>query len=236
MSISLILLIWGYSLFFGWPFAVCLGLILFVHEMGHVIAAKCLGMPVSAPMFIPFFGAYTSAQQPPQDAWTGALFAMGGPLAGVLAGWIVMLLGFYLQMPWIVAVASVNFIINMFNMIPVPPFDGGGMTAAVSRWFWLVGLVMLLLALVYFHSFYTSIFLVIIIVLFTLPRLRHTFFDEPTEDEEMYYATHISNRLTMALIYLGILAALMLGYGHSSGYLTPIVHPAAAVETDSNSQ
>jgi Zn-dependent protease len=194
-----------------------------VPELGHVAAAKCLGMPVNLPMFIPMFGAVTALKQNPQDAWTGGLFAAGGPFAGAVVGWICLLLGFHFHSNLLVAVASVNFVFNLFNMIPVPPFDGGGMCGAISRWFWFVGLILLGLALVYFHSLYTSIFIIVIVFFMTLPRLQQTFFEPSSEEMERYYATHISNRLTMAVIYLGLLAALLLGYGHASGYLTSVL-------------
>jgi Zn-dependent protease len=197
--------------------------LLLVHEMGHVVAAKMLGLPVSLPMFIPFFGAFTALQEAPADAWTMALFATGGPLLGGIVSWLVMLLGFHFGAPWLIAVASVGFVLNIFNMIPVPPFDGGTMCAAISTWFWFVGLLLLGVVLIYFHSLYTSIFIILIVFFMTLPRLQQTFLQEPTEEMQAYYATHISNRLMMSLIYLGILAGLVLGYGHASGFLTSTV-------------
>jgi Zn-dependent protease len=222
-SLSMFLMIWVYSLLFGWPFAIGIVFMILIHELGHVAAAKCLGMPVNLPMFIPLLGAYTALKQNPQDAWTAALYAAGGPFVGALAGWVCLLLGFQYHANFLVAIASVSFVFNIFNMIPVPPFDGGVMCGAISRWFWIFGLLLLGLALVYFHSFFTSIFIIAIVFFMTLPRLQQTFLEPATEEEELYYSTHISNRLTMALIYLGLLAALLLGYGHASGYLTSVL-------------
>jgi len=225
-SLSLIIMIWVYSWFFGWPFAVALVFLILIHELGHVVAAKLLGLPVSLPMFIPFIGAYTALRARPQDAWTTALFASGGPIAGAILGWICLLLGFYYHANFLIAAASVNFVFNTFNMIPVPPFDGGSICAAISTWFWLLGLVILGLALVYFHSFYTSLLIIVIVVFMTLPMMRQTFFEETSEEMKAYYDTHISNRLILATLYLSILIVLLLGYGHASGYLTPIVADA----------
>jgi len=219
-SLSMFLMIWVYSLIFGWPFAVGLVFMILIHELGHVAAAKCMGMPVNLPMFIPMLGAFTALKQNPQDAWIAGLFAAGGPFAGALAGWVCLLLGFQYHANFLVAIASVSFVLNIFNMIPTPPFDGGVMCGAISRWFWFVGLLLLGLALIYFHSMFMSLFIIAIVFFMTLPRLQQTFFEPPSEEEELYYSTHISNRLTMAVIYLGLLAALVLGYGHASGYLT----------------
>ena len=57
----------------------------------------------------------------------------------------------------------------------------------------------------------------------TFPRMKQTFFEEASEEMQAYYNTHISNRLILATLYLSILIVLLLGYGHASGYLTPIV-------------
>jgi Zn-dependent protease len=215
-ALSMLLMIGLYSWFFGWPFAVGLVFMIFVHEMGHVIAAKWLGIPVSAMTFIPFFGAFTSMKESPRDAWTEALMACGGPIAGCIGSWICLYVGFYLDSLWLIAIASVSFLINLFNLVPVPPFDGGSICAAISRWFWLVGLALLGAALFYFHSWYTVIMLTVIIVLFTIPRIMVTFAEESSPEMQDYYRTHISNRLIMALLYLGIFAALIVGYGEAS--------------------
>ena len=219
-ALSLFFMIWVYSWLFGWPFAIGIVFMILIHELGHVAAAWFLGLPVDLPMFIPMLGAYTSLKQNPQDAWTAAIFSSGGPFAGAVVSWICLLLGFHFQSNLLIAVASVSFVFNIFNMIPVPPFDGGGICGAISPWFWFVGLLLLGLALIYFHSLFTSIFIIVIVFFLTLPRLQQTFFEPPSEEMELYYSTHISNRLIMAVVYLGLLAALLLGYGHASGYLT----------------
>lgn len=222
-SLSMFLMIWVYSWLFGWPFAIGLVFLILIHEMGHVVAAKMLGLPVSLPMFIPMFGAYTTLKENPQDAWTAALFATGGPLAGSICSWICLLLGLHFHADWLIAIASVSFVFNIFNMIPVPPLDGGTMCAAISTWFWFLGLLLLGMALIYFHSLFTSIIIILIVFMATIPMLRQTFFEEPTEEMRQYYSTHFSNRLIMAIVYLSILASLVVGYGHASSYLTSVL-------------
>jgi Zn-dependent protease len=158
-------------------------------------------------------------KQNPRDAWTEALMAYGGPLAGCAGSWICLFIADELAQPWLMAIASVSFVINLFNMIPVPPLDGGRICAAVSPWFWLIGLVLLGAAVVYFHSL-NSIFIIILVLVVALPRLKQTFFGQPTEEMQRYYNVHISNRLSMGLMYLGLIAALLLGYWHASDYLS----------------
>jgi Zn-dependent protease len=214
-SLSMLLMIWIYSTMFGWKFAVGFVLLLFVHEMGHVVAAKWLGIPVSAPLFIPFMGAAIVMKQNPRDAWTEALMAYGGPLAGCVGGWACLVLADQMQLRWMVAVASVTFVLNLFNMIPVPPLDGGRICAAVSPWFWFLGVILLGAALFFFHGF-ASIFIVILVLVFALPRLKATLFQAHTPEMRQYYATAMGRRFLMAFLYLGLIAVLLLGYGDAS--------------------
>jgi Zn-dependent protease len=220
-SLSMLFMIWIYSWMFGWLFAVGFVVLLLVHEMGHVIAAKLLGIPVSAPLFIPFLGAAIVMKQNPRDAYTEALMAYGGPLAGCIGSWICWALALQLGERWIMAVASVSFILNLFNMIPVPPLDGGRICAAVSPWFWIIGLLLLGVSVVYFHSV-SSIIIVILVLYWAFPRIKQTLFGQPDPAMQAYYNTHISNRLSMALMYLGLIAALLLGYWNASQHLSDL--------------
>jgi Zn-dependent protease len=218
-GLSMLLMIWVYALAFGWKFAAGFVFLIFVHEMGHVVAAKWLGLPVSAPLFIPFIGAAIVMKQSPRDAWTEALMAYGGPFAGCIGSWVCWWIAVQTGESWIMAVASTSFIINLFNMIPVPPLDGGRICAAVSPWFWIIGLLLLGASVLYFHSI-SSVVIIIIVLVVAFPRMKQTLFGQPTPEMEAYYNTHISNRLTMALLYIGLIAVLLLGYWDASQSLS----------------
>jgi len=209
--LSMGFMIWIYGMMWGWKFAAGFVLLIFVHEMGHVIAAKWLGLPVSAPLFIPFVGAAITMKENPRDAWTEAWMAYGGPLAGCLGSWVCWFIALSLHENWILAVAQLSFLINIFNMIPVPPLDGGRICAAVSPWFWILGLVLLGASVIYFHA-WNSIFIIVIVLWAAIPRIKQALFGTPTPEMVAYYHTHIADRFTMAFLFLGLLAALMLGY------------------------
>ena len=218
-GLSMFISIWVYALFFGWKYAAGIVLLIFVHEMGHVIAAKWLGIPVTAPLFIPFIGASILMKQNPRDAWTEALMAYGGPFAGCIGSWICWFIALQMGVNWLLAGASTSFVINIFNMIPVPPLDGGRICAAISTWFWILGLVPLAGALFFFHG-PMVIVIIVLVGIAAFPRIKETLFRPPTPELQAYYNTHISNRITMALMYLGLLAALMLGYWDSVQHLS----------------
>ena len=225
--LSMGFMIWIYAMMWGWKFAAGFVFLIFVHEMGHVIAAKWLGLPVSAPLFIPFIGAAITMKENPRDAWTEALMAYGGPLAGCIGSWICWFIALQTGENWILAVAQLSFLINIFNMIPVPPLDGGRICAAVSPWFWIFGLVLLGLSVVYFHA-WNAIIIIVLVLFMAFPRIKATLFGTPTPEMAAYYHTHIANRFTMAFLFLGLLAALMLGYWDCSQHLSYLYEQGAS--------
>ena len=132
----------GFYLWYGgvW-FAVGLIVLLFVHEMGHVIEARRQGLPVSAPMFIPFLGAAITLKENPRDAWHEATMALAGPILGSLGAAAIYALGVVEDSNRLKAIAFLGFFINLFNLLPIVPLDGGRAVAALHPALWLVGLV-----------------------------------------------------------------------------------------------
>jgi Zn-dependent protease len=231
-SLSMLFMIWIYSKIFGWPLAVGVILLLFVHEMGHFVAAKLLGIPVSAPIFIPFMGAAIIMRQNPRDAWTEALMAYAGPLAGGTGAWICLIAGTELRMPVLTAIASFTFILNLFNLIPLPPLDGGRVCAAVSRWFWLLGLVMLGGAVLYFQAWGT-VFIALLVLYFAFQRIRADLRMRGSEHMQRYYQLTLGTRAFVAAFYLGLIVALLIGYDQCREQLSYVTNDGT-VQADSN--
>ena len=96
-------------------------LLLFVHELGHVFEAKRQGLPVSAPMFIPFLGAMIMLKELPDNAWNEAKVAIAGPILGGLGAAAVWGLGEYYDSELLVALAFTGFFLNLFNLAPISP-------------------------------------------------------------------------------------------------------------------
>ena len=139
--ISMAVTVGAYALISPIWFAVGLVLLILVHEIGHVLAAKRKGLPVSLPLFIPFIGALIMMKKHPKDAVTEAYIAMGGPVVGTAGALVVYGVGIALNNPFLLVLANVGFLINLFNLIPIHPLDGGRISTAVSRWLWVVGLI-----------------------------------------------------------------------------------------------
>ena len=115
----------GYALIWGWKFAVGFVALILVHELGHFVEAKRQGLNPSLPVFIPFLGAYVAMKNAPFDPWRNLLVSAAGPFAGGLASLAVWGLGEALDSRLLVALAYAGFLLNLFNLIPARPFDGG---------------------------------------------------------------------------------------------------------------
>lgn len=137
---TMLLTIWVYAQTWGLWFAVGFVLLIFVHEMGHAAAMWARGLKAGAPVFIPFVGAMIAMKDFPPNARVEAEVAIAGPVAGGLAAAVCWGLGEALGSPLLVALAFSGFFLNLFNLIPVSPLDGGRIAGAISRWFWVGGL------------------------------------------------------------------------------------------------
>jgi Zn-dependent protease len=198
---SMILSMFVYSLTLGWRYAVGFVLLIFFHEMGHYLAARNKGLDVGAPMFIPFVGAWIQLKDMPHNVHTEAYVGFAGPLAGTLAAigcyWISRSTGNQLML----ALAYSGFMLNLFNLIPISPLDGGRITAIVSPKVWLFG-VPLLIAL----FFYNPSPMLILIAVLALPQLKAALQKDggALDLPEGYYDVDINVRVNYGIFYLGL--------------------------------
>ncbi len=196
----------AYALVFGWWYAVGFVLLIFCHEMGHFLAARQRGLPVGAPTFIPFVGAWIELKQLPHDVETEAYVGIAGPLVGSLAALLCYFLAVTQDSTLLLALAYAGFMINLFNLIPLSPFDGGRITAIISPKVWLLG-VPLLGALFFIRPSP----MLILIALLAAPQVLSVIRGRAVADmPEGYYETPPAVRLRYAVWYLGLAAFLAL--------------------------
>ena len=167
-SASMLVSVGAYALFWGWKFAVGFVLLLFVHELGHYLEARRQGLNVSAPMFIPFLGAAILLKENPLNAWREALVAFAGPVVGSLGCAVVWFVGEQQDSEFLLALAFTGFLVNLFNLIPVVPLDGGRIAAAIHPGVWVLGFLGLVALL--FIAPNPLLILIVIIVGFELYR------------------------------------------------------------------
>jgi Zn-dependent protease len=138
-SASMLVSIGAYTLIWGWRFAVGFVVLLLVHEMGHVFQLRREGIKASAPMFIPFVGALVAMKEMPKDAAAEARVGLAGPVLGSLGALVPLGIYALTGNELFQALAFVGFFLNLFNLLPVLPLDGGRAMAALSPAMWLVG-------------------------------------------------------------------------------------------------
>ncbi|QGQ94988.1 site-2 protease family protein [Paenibacillus psychroresistens] len=156
--ITMAVSVWAFAQIAPIQTAVGLIVMIFIHEMGHVIASKQKGLPTSAPIFIPFLGAMINLKRNPRDAETEAYIAFGGPLLGTVGALGAFFIGWYWELPLFIYIAWIGFFLNLINLLPIHPLDGGRISVAVSRWLWLFGLTGGLFIILYIHAYVMLIF------------------------------------------------------------------------------
>lgn len=151
-GLSMLLMVVVYTMMYGWKYAIGIVLLLFIHEMGHLIASRKLGIDTSMPMFIPFVGAIIQMRQAPKDARTEAMVGIAGPLFGVLGAFICLFLGKLFHSGLFLSLAYFGFLLTVFNLIPAHPLDGGRIVTAISLKLWLIGIPVMLFFSLYFFN------------------------------------------------------------------------------------
>jgi Zn-dependent protease len=204
--LTMLLSIGVYAMEWGIAFAVGFVLLILVHELGHAVAMKREGIPTGAPVFIPFVGAFIAMRGRPRDAYVEARIAMAGPLLGSLGAWAALGAGLALEHPLLTALGHTAVLINLINLVPVPPLDGGRIAGAFTREYWIIGYAIGVAALLVTRS--PVLLIVLIVGLWTLvQRWRH-----PVPG---YDALPRERRLAVALGYATLVATLIgtLGLG-----------------------
>ena len=191
-----------YSFIFGWAYAVGFVLLILLHEMGHYIAARRRGLDVGAPTFIPFVGAWIQLKQMPHDAETEAYVGIAGPIAGTIASMACYFAARQTGSGLLLALAYAGCMINLFNLIPVSPLDGGRITAVISPRIWLFG-VPILVVLFLLHP--SPMYLLIAILAW--PKLREAWRGTPQQNAA-YYDVPAPVRINYGICYLGLVAFL----------------------------
>ena len=216
---SMLLTVGAYAMFWGWWFAIGFVALIFLHECGHLVAAKQFGLKVSAPMFIPFVGAFIALKEAPRNAWMEANVGIGGPFFGSVAAAACHAAGVYLGWPLLIAIGWSGYFLNLFNLAPVGMLDGGRIVTALSPWLWLPGFAVL----AWLGWMHPNVIIWILLIM-ALPRL-FSLFRRRTEEERRYFEVTPMQRWTMAGMYFGLIAALVLGMHIAQVQLHSLPHP-----------
>jgi Zn-dependent protease len=205
-ALTMVVSVGAYTLLWGWRFAALFVVLIFVHELGHALWLKHEGIPSGAPVFIPFLGALISMRGRPNDAYVEAKVGLAGPVLGTIGAAVVLAIGEYTNSDLLRAAAHTGFLLNLFNLLPIVPLDGGRAMAAIHPALWIAGIAGLGVLLI----FSPNAILILILVLggreaWVRWRSRN---DAATAS---YYTVAAVHRVIIAAVYIGIAAACVLG-------------------------
>lgn len=200
---SMLISMWAYATVFGWPFGVGLVILIFVHECGHALAARMRGVPSTLMLFIPFMGAFVATKGGRRNITEDAFIGIMGPVVGTLASIICALIYFPTGNPFWLALAEWGFFINLFNLAPTAPLDGGWITPLFSPKLLAFGVVILVIV-----GFRNPLIWVLGII--SIPRIISGWKADPRT--QPYYHASKADKWKFGIAYLGLAALLGVGY------------------------
>src|SRR6202035_4829759 len=199
--ITMIIAIWFYTLFFGPAFAIGLVVLILVHELGHFIVARWMGLPARLPIFIGPLGAVTNLRRAPADAGKSGIIALAGPALGTAAALLCFLLadaaspGYFRYL--LLALAYFGCFLNLINLVPVGFLDGAKVADAIPGWMNIAGLLVVAAVVLLFGNPIGIIFL-ILGIFHTIGRFRSSGRGDPAQ-------LAASRRRGLGAAYIGIL-------------------------------
>lgn len=205
---SMLVSVAAYSLIWGWSFAAGFVLLILVHEMGHVIQLRREGVKASAPMFIPFVGAAVAMKEMPRDALAEARVGLAGPVLGSLGAAALVPVWLATGNDFWAALAFTGLFLNLINLMPVLPLDGGRAMAAMAPWMWFVGFG----ALVALAIWKPNPILLLILLVGGMETWRRWRARRSGQDADAaYYRVAPRHRLAVGAVYVGLIVALAVG-------------------------
>jgi Zn-dependent protease len=205
-SASMLVSVAGYAIFWGWKFAAGFVALLFVHELGHVLEARRQGLKTGGVYFIPFLGAVMLLKQQSKNSAQAAWLGLGGPILGSAAAALTWAGGLAFNSDLLVALGFTGFLLNLFNLIPVMPLDGGWATAVFHPIWWVFGLIGLVALFAVFPSP-----IIILVIVFGVAELWKRWKRRDAEESAAYHDVTAGQRAAIAAVYLSLAALLAVG-------------------------
>ncbi len=189
------------------PLKVVIGFVVitFIHETGHALVIRAKGLRAGFMVFIPFIGGAVTLKDQPRSAYDDAQIGLAGPIAGTLASLVCLQIFKSFGNPLYLLIASVGFILNLINLLPLGPLDGGRISAAVTKWMWVLGF-----AAVVYKAFTQPNPLMIVVLVLAAFQVYASIKRE--KDEQRFYDVTLTQRAAIATVYF----ALVVFLGHQT--------------------
>jgi Zn-dependent protease len=216
--LALFVSLFFYALLFGWKFGIVFVMLILVHELGHYLTFRNFGIKADLPFFIPGLGAFVAARGPAPSLTIEALATLAGPIYGLAAAILCWVISVQTHSPFWMAAAYTGFFLNAINLLPVPPLDGGGIVAAIDPRLWILGAVLFLGFVLYFHI-WAGLLFVALVGFVAVPRIRALLrgYIDPR-----FAGVSRTSRIAIAAAYF-VTAALAVG-GSFATYFDPRAH------------
>lgn len=197
-----------YSQNYGWQFAVGFVLLILIHELGHTIANWYYGIKQSPPIFLPYVGALIMLRQNPPDAKAEAVIGIAGPIAGTFGALACYAMYLYTGNPILLVLTHNALFLNLFNLIPIWPLDGGRVAAGITPALWIPGVALFAWVMLQLGGYRSIGTILIALWVFqgTLPRIREVIFRGGMKNA--YYRIGAPARLAIIFSYI-MLAGLL---------------------------
>lgn len=122
----------AYSWLFSLQFALTLIACLVIHEYGHIRAMKYFGMPTKGIYLIPFMGGLALSDGKINTRWQDVVISLMGPFFGLGMSLLMLLAYWVTGNIFFAGVAAFNSLLNLFNLLPILPLDGGHVLKSIS--------------------------------------------------------------------------------------------------------
>jgi len=136
---SMLITVAAYATKFRLGLVIGFVLITLIHEIGHAVVIRAKGLRTGFMVFIPFIGGAVTLKDQPRSAYDDAQIGLAGPMFGTAASLVALQIFKWWGNPLYLLIASVGFILNLLNLIPLGLLDGGRISAAITKWMWLFG-------------------------------------------------------------------------------------------------
>jgi Zn-dependent protease len=204
---SMIVTIAAYAVKMGFAFALGFVLVTVIHEIGHAVMIRAKGLRAGAMVFIPFVGGAVTLKDQPRSAYDDAQIGLAGPIAGTLASFGALMIYEWSGYVLYLAIAFAGFLLNLFNLLPIGPLDGGRVAAAITKWMWLLGGIVLFWVMIAWRS---------PLLLFVLLLAVYQIYRAIRDEGDRFYSVTLAQRAGVGAVYFALVTIL--------GYQTVVTH------------
>jgi len=201
-GVSMVVSLFAYAVKWGFWFGLGLVLLILIHELGHAIVIRAKGLRAGAMVFIPFIGGAVTLKDQPRSVYVDAQIGLAGPILGTIAAFVALGLYQWTGLGLYLGIAYAGFIINLLNLMPIGPLDGGRIAAAITKWIWVLGVVIVFFVMVWQRN--PLLLLILILGIFQIGKAIRG-----PKDDTFYNITPLQRTL-VAVVYF--LLVLLVGY------------------------